>query len=512
MNVGYQINPDNHSYIARNDSIVFGGVDGFTKVDISKQDAQKVFVFGGGGEIRSWDGGYTFPLDSIPLVANFIPIALADFDDEVMFGFDEELEFCKNGGVVDTAYVGFDIYSKMLFDVNQFHIYRVNWTHGGYSLNVSNNKGSAFTWTKTYQSENPIYVTIDSTQSGVLYLADGRKIYKSINNGYSFSEFKSLPSKLVGIYKKPNSEIIYAASKNMIFKVTPDSTTIIKSLPFPEEEYGWFPLAVGNIWAYDSYTIDGIHYEFAGTKYMEVVNDTVIENKNYFVIENDLISAVVFPPKMYLRVDSATGLIYRYWEELNEEYIFHNLNAEDGDIVFYPRAPNEPFYILQYQQPIDYLGIDTYQRMFLEAAICTCSHILIKGFGLANTFFNEVYGSENILKGCVINRVLYGDTTNVVDVEEKQNPIPTEYKLDQNYPNPFNPSTKISWQLPVSSWVTLKTVDALGREVETLVNEFQNAGNHSTLYIVNSTLPSGIYFYQLKAGGFVETKKMMVVK
>ena len=65
------------------------------------------------------------------------------------------------------------------------------------------------------------YITIDTTQSGVVYLADGRKIYKSVNNGYTFSEYKSLPSKLIGIYKKPNSEIIYAASKSRIFKITP---------------------------------------------------------------------------------------------------------------------------------------------------------------------------------------------------------------------------------------------------------------------------------------------------
>ena len=159
----------------------------------------------------------------------------------------------------------------MLYDVNQFHVYRVNKTYGGYSLNVSNDKGNAFTWTKTYQSENPIYVTIDSTQSGVLYLADGRKIYKSVNNGYTFSEYKSLPSKLVGIYKKPNSEIIYAASKNMIFKITPDSITIIKSLPFPDEEFGWFPLAIGNKWVYNQYWFDEGWpgppiFTFAGTK------------------------------------------------------------------------------------------------------------------------------------------------------------------------------------------------------------------------------------------------------
>ena len=120
-----------------------------------------------------------------------------------MFGFDEELQFSKNGGVVDTSLVIFDEHSKLLYDINQFHVYRVNKTYGGYTLNVSNNKGDAFTWTKTYQSENPFYIAIDSTQSGVVYLADGRRIYKSNNNGYTFTLYKTLPSKLVGIYKKP---------------------------------------------------------------------------------------------------------------------------------------------------------------------------------------------------------------------------------------------------------------------------------------------------------------------
>jgi hypothetical protein len=518
MNVGNEINPDNHSYIARNDTIVFGGIDGFTKVDISKQDVQKVFVFGGGGPVRSWDGGYTFPLDSIPAVANFIPIALADIDDEVMFGFDEELDFCKNGGVVDTAYVGFDIYSKMLFDVNQFHIYRVNWTYGGYSLNVSNNKGNAFTWTKTYQSENPIYVAIDSTQSGVLYLADGRKIYKSVNNGYSFSEYKSLPSKLVGIYKKPNSEILYAASKSMIFKITPDSTIIIKSLPIPDETFEWFPLAIGNKWVYNQYWFDEGWpgppiFTFAGTKNMEVTKDTLIENKKYFVVENEYISFEVFAPRMFLRVDSLTGFIYRYWEELNGEYIFHNLNPELGDTIFYPPFLENPYYILEDEQPINYLGIDTYERRYREYLPCGCYHALIKGFGLASTYFSEFGGSESTLKGCVINGVLYGDTTFVVDVEHEQNTIPTEYKLEQNYPNPFNPSTIISFQLPVAGNVTLKVFDVLGREVATLVDEYRNAGSYNVEFrIENLELSSGIYFYQLKAGEFLETKKMIHLK
>ena len=111
---------------------------------------------------------------------------------------------------------------------------------------------------------------------------------------------------------------------------------------------------------------------------------------------------------------------------------------------------------------------------------------MIKGFGLTRTYFNEFGGSENTLKGCVINGVLYGDTTFVVDVEEEQNPIPTEFKLEQNYPNPFNPSTKISWQSPVGSWQTLKVYDVLGREVATLVDEYKPAGSYNVEFAMNN--------------------------
>jgi hypothetical protein len=90
--------------------------------------------------------------------------------------------------------------------------------------------------------------------------------------------------------------------------------------------------------------------------------------------------------------------------------------------------------------------------------------------------------------------------------------IPIEFRLDQNYPNPFNPSTKISWQLPKAGLVTLTIYDVLGREIKTLLNQYQEAGPHSTLYIVNSTLPSGVYFYQLKAGDYIQTKKMILMK
>lgn len=104
----------------------------------------------------------------------------------------------------------------------------------------------------------------------------------------------------------------------------------------------------------------------------------------------------------------------------------------------------------------------------------------------------------------------------VVDVKENvSEKLPAEFSLSQNYPNPFNPSTVIRYQLPAASHVTLKIYDVLGNEVSTLVNEFKQAGVYNSqfsTYKQGSQLSSGVYFYQLKAGNFVETKKFVLMK
>ena len=98
-----------------------------------------------------------------------------------------------------------------------------------------------------------------------------------------------------------------------------------------------------------------------------------------------------------------------------------------------------------------------------------------------------------------------------VGVEENLSVYPTEYSLYQNYPNPFNPTTTISWQLPISNKATLKIFNILGKEVSTLVNEYKPAGKYETEF--NATnLPSGVYFYRLQAGDFVQTRKMIFLK
>lgn len=89
--------------------------------------------------------------------------------------------------------------------------------------------------------------------------------------------------------------------------------------------------------------------------------------------------------------------------------------------------------------------------------------------------------------------------------------IPQLYSLYQNFPNPFNPTTTISYQIPEAGYVSLKVYDMLGKEVATLINEFQQPGYYVES-LNGSSLPSGIYFYRIQAGQFQETRKLVLLK
>jgi hypothetical protein len=109
------------------------------------------------------------------------------------------------------------------------------------------------------------------------------------------------------------------------------------------------------------------------------------------------------------------------------------------------------------------------------------------------------------------NLDFFGCGPTLTGIVWNQQSAPTAYKLSQNYPNPFNPVTKINYALPKSGFVTLKVYDMLGREVVSLVNENKVSGNYSVDFNA-SNLTSGVYFYRLEVNGFVDTKKMLMIK
>ena len=134
--------------------------------------------------------------------------------------------------------------------------------------------------------------------------------------------------------------------------------------------------------------------------------------------------------------------------------------------------------------------------------------------GIVDTLITTLSDSGKLVLVNVIpdNGVLKLSPVTSTDVENEIIFL-SEFKLYQNYPNPFNPSTVISYQLPVGSNVTLKVFDILGNEVAVLVNEYVQAGTYNEYFtIYNELLSSGLYFYQLKAGDYLETKKMLFLK
>ena len=128
---------------------------------------------------------------------------------------------------------------------------------------------------------------------------------------------------------------------------------------------------------------------------------------------------------------------------------------------------------------------------------------------------NYSFVDENLLAGSYSYKLVQIDfdgtrtESDVVNVEIGNQP--SEYLLMQNYPNPFNPNTTINFTIAQTTLVTLKIFDVLGNEVSILVNQEVPSGNHNVQFN-SSGLPSGLYFYTLNAGNFVETKKMILMK
>ncbi|MCZ6701416.1 MAG: T9SS type A sorting domain-containing protein, partial [Ignavibacteria bacterium] len=110
-----------------------------------------------------------------------------------------------------------------------------------------------------------------------------------------------------------------------------------------------------------------------------------------------------------------------------------------------------------------------------------------------------------------LKQIDYDGTFEYSDIVELEVGLPTVFSLEQNYPNPFNPSTKINYKISELSLVTLKIYDVLGNEIAILVNKEKPAGSYEIEFYATA-LTSGIYFYRLQAGNFVETKKLVLMK
>ena len=138
----------------------------------------------------------------------------------------------------------------------------------------------------------------------------------------------------------------------------------------------------------------------------------------------------------------------------------------------------------------------------------------INGHGTTTEAQTYFYKDENLSTGKYqyrLKQIDFDGTFEFSNIVEAEILPPLNFSLEQNYPNPFNPTTKISWQSPVGSWQILNVFDVLGNEVVTLVNEFKPSGIYEVEFDA-SKFSSGVYYYQIKAGEFIQTKKMILMK
>ncbi len=509
MNVGQELlGIDPIDFIARNDTIIYSDLGLFRAVDILKENPACVFAFGN-GIYRSFDGGLSFPQDSI-IDVDYTPLSVSQFENNIYFGINQQGKLVKNSSVLDTTTVLLDKHFKVIYDPDQLHIYIVHKTYWHDKLLVSNDKGNSFSW--EFGAE---YITMSSDQTtpGTIYVAEKNQIYKSTDFGYSFTEYHYIENNIVGIYKKPGSEVLYAATANRIFAITPDTLILVKTLPVPQEELSYWPLNIGNRWVYK--IRQGGLYCFTDSMYQttRITKDTIISGRQYYKFEPPLGASPVNAGYRFIRIDTLYAVVKVLNQSISDsEIAIYDFFMQPGDVVFFDPDWSVGF-VLDYEDSI--LAFNKFRVVrYLKSTdyhFTPQEYRIMKGIG----YYYDVYcsldlgGFERTLVACEINGVVFGDST-LLGVNDTQISL-TKFLLFQNYPNPCNPLTKIKYQTGSREFVIIKVYDMLGQEIETLVNEEKPAGMYE-LNFNGSGLASGVYLYKMTAGEFVQTKKIILLR
>ncbi|MGA2667791.1 MAG: T9SS type A sorting domain-containing protein [Ignavibacteria bacterium] len=272
----------------------------------------------------------------------------------------------------------------------------------------------------------------------------------------------------------------------------------------------YFPLSIGNVYVYVIYTSPPPSTYSIG----RVIKDTILSGIKYYYCEG-------FPTLSngWYRTDSITGSLYLYngtgCHLYGNDALVDSLAMRTGNFYCYGHT-----IYCNGETPTVLFGIQTKNLTFgWGIGYSSCDWTYTKYFGCSHaTCSGTTYYVYINLVGCVVNGVLYGDTT-INGIEPISNPFPESFMLSQNYPNPFNPTTKIKFFIPltplsergVGGFITLKIYDLLGHEVAILVNQQLKPGTYEVEWD-GTDYPSGIYFYKLTSESFSESKRMVLLK
>lgn len=281
----------------------------------------------------------------------------------------------------------------------------------------------------------------------------------------------------------------------------------------------YLPMQIGNKW---QFLVTDVHFGDLDTVTIEIIDTVMADNGNtyfrfdpYFMPNPDLWD----PPLYHLaRIDTPT-LSIRLFDSTScpgKEFYFADLayrNTSGSDIQDLIADSLEPelcfdggtHWNTDYELPL--LGI-ILPSIHISTSFTVYFELVPDiGLGYIHPYWHWSNNYSFELIAAQIDSVQNGDFVST----DKQTDQPNSFNIDQNFPNPFNPTTTIQYELPQRSNVQITIYDLLGRKVTNLISEYQEGGFKS-VQLSATAVPSGMYFYQIRAGEFVETRKMVVLR
>lgn len=345
---------------------------------------------------------------------------------------------------------------------------------------------------------------IDPLDSNIYYAGTAKGIYKSTNKGLNWSIYNNsfLHTKnVVGLVKNQNSgDTIYTTTGKSVYKVFGRDV-----LDTANAQY--IPLAVGNVYVYQWTEIPQ-----TGKYKIKIIKDSVFSGGfRYFNITLPLTNV------NWIRYDSISGNIMGFVSPGGCSYTpnempLDSLKSRRGDTL---KICGNIFnkHICFDTSNISVFGYSKKRKSFGWDNLTMGGRTFVKDFGLYSASVSEPpgYGRTDILVGCVINGVVYGDTT-LTNINRLSSEIPKDFKLEQNFPNPFNSSTNIKFEISKRGLIELRIFDVNGKFLTQLFRQNLEEGIYNIpFYSVD--LSSGVYFYTLfHNGNIVGTKKFILLK
>jgi len=375
-----------------------------------------------------------------------------------------------------------------------------------YGYNIYSSGSQVFTATLngvylTTDNGNPWFniglqnrLVFDVITSGPYILAAteniGPGVYRSSDNGSSWIETTGMANKSVRAFTKNSSYVFACTWGGGIFRSSDDGRT-------------WQSVGLTNAGFRSMYTVGEKIFAGADNVYSSTNNGDTWE-----------IRQLPYPASDTRCFNYNNGVLYA------------------GDMGLYNSTDLGDTWQLKYGVTFDNQGYPTDVKMFSDIisyqnvliASVNANSILISYDGGNNwDSFSEGLFTDWTFAGLAIKdpyiwalrdfmgNAYYRPLTNITAVENDNLTSPNNFILNQNHPNPFNPNTIINYSIPKSYQVSIKIFNVLGSEIETLVNEEKPVGTYELSWNA-ANLPSGVYFYQLQAGSFVQTRKMILLK